>query len=150
MRFKILVALIEKLLGMPAHDDEPRADMYLPTFLLAFGFALILATVVLIVLFAVLFKIGFIIGAVICALLGVAAILCWRNQTIRIVDDEHFEYTTFLGNKKLYAFSDIQGLRQNSDSFTLIMSTGKVHIESMAILSERLQKKIDQELQRRF
>lgn len=121
--------------------------MYLPSFLLAFGIALILAAIGLTVGFVCTWQIILIALAAVSLVLGVAAIMCWRNQTIRMIDDDHFEYTTFLGNKKQYAFSDIQKLIRNSDSFTLVMTTGKVHIESMAIMSERRQKRIDLELQ---
>ena len=42
------------------------------------------------------------------------------------------------GNTRTYAFSDIQGLRRNQDSLTLFVAGEKVHIESMAIISDRL------------
>ena len=47
---------------------------------------------------------------------------------------------------ELIKFSDITGLKRNADSMTLLVGTEKVHIESCAILSERLIKLIDKEL----
>ena len=73
---------------------------------------------------------------------GIAAALCWKNQKIRILDEETFVYTTMFGRKKIYRFEDIIALKRNRDSFTLIMKGGKVHIESTAILSDRLIEKI--------
>lgn len=72
--------------------------------------------------------------------LGVAAILCWKNQWIEVLDDETFLYSTMLGKKKSYRFADIQRLNKNNDSFTLIMKDGKVHIESCAVISSRFMK----------
>ena len=83
-----------------------------------------------------------------CAVLAVAAVLCWRNQTIQILDEETFEYTTFLGNKKVYSFSEIRSVRKNSDSATLFVGDGKVHIEAMAIMSDRLTEKLDNALKK--
>ena len=98
------------------------------------------------VAFFVVFNPVFIAVSAACILLGIGALMCWKNQTIRIIDEEKFEYTTFLGNKKVYAFSDIKGLIRNSDSLTLLVKDKKVHIESMAILSERLIEKINEAL----
>ena len=50
------------------------------------------------------------------------------------------------GKTRTYSFSDIQGLRRNQDSLTLFVTNEKVHIESMAILSERLVERIDNAL----
>ena len=75
--------------------------------------------------------------------------LCWKNQTIRILDDEKFEYTTFLGNTRVYRFSDIRELRVNNDSLTLFLTNGKVHIEAMVYMSETLYNKINAEVAKR-
>ena len=142
MKLKLLVLFIEKLLKIPEHGDEPRADMYLPIWLLAFGLVLGAAAIALTVAFIIILQIALIVIAAICAILSVAAVLCWRNQTLRIIDDETFEYSTFLGNKSIHKFSDISGLRRNSDSLTLFVKNKKIHIESIAIVSERLDEKI--------
>lgn len=120
----------------------PRADMFLPDFLKYFGFFLdAVAGVFLIAMFITQIW-GLIIGVLLCGGLGIAAWLCWKNQTIRIIDDDTFEYTTFLGKTTIYRFSDIKELRTNQDSLTLILANGKVHIESMVCMSETLFDKI--------
>ena len=78
--------------------------------------------------------------------MGIFALLCWRNQTIHVISDEEFTYTTMFGNTKTYAFSDIQGLRRNQDSMTLFVKNEKVHIESMAVMTKRLVDLINQAL----
>ena len=89
------------------------------------------------------------IGFVIAGLLGVAATLCWKNQTIRIIDEDTFEYSTFLGKKIRYRFSEIKKLRVNQDSMTLFVGNGKVHIEAMVVISQELMDKIDTALANR-
>ena len=86
------------------------------------------------------------VGALACIVLGIAAFVCWKNQKIFVVSEEVFIYRTFLGKDYEYRFSQIQRAVQNTDSITLILDTGKVHIESMAILSDRLIQRIDREL----
>ena len=148
MKLKILVKIIEKLFGMAGRGDEPRADMYLPDRLLAM--ALVFGVGGIVCALIAIFK--FAVWAVICAVLGIAlgtiALLCWKNQTIHVLSNEQFTYTTMFGKTKTYAFSDIQGLRRNQDSLTLFVANEKVHIESMAVLSDRLIERINQELKK--
>lgn len=66
----------------------------------------------------------------------------------RMLTDEVFEYTTFLGNTYTYYFRDITGLRRNQDSLTLFVGCKKVHIESSAVMSERLVSLINHSLNR--
>lgn len=138
MRFRALVRLVEKVLKMRDRGDEPRADMYLPDFLLAFGLVLIGGGLGLGIAAVIRFAVWMLAVAPLALGLGITAVLCWKNQTIRIISDEAFEYTTSLGNIRTYRFADITGLRKNNDSMTLFVGKDKVHIESMAILSDHL------------
>ncbi len=143
MKLKILLKVVEKLLGMTDSGDAPRADMFLPERLLTMSI-IFLAGGSACALFAIF---RFAIWAIVCAVLGIVlgifALLCWKNQAIHIISDEQFTYTTMFGNTRTYAFSDIQGLRRNQDSLTLFVAGEKVHIESMAIISDRLAKAIN-------
>jgi len=147
MKLKILVKIVEKLLGMTDSGEEPRADMFLPDRLLAMSIVFLAGGIVSIAL-AILSSITLILGVVICFAFGIAALLCWKNQSIHIISDEQFTYTTMFGKTRTYSFSDIQGLRKNQDSLTLFVAGEKVHIESMAILSERLVERIDNALEK--
>ena len=148
MKLKILVKIVEKLLGMADRGEEPRADMFLPDRLLAMAI-IFLAGGSACALFAIF---RFAIWAVVCALLGIVigifALLCWKNQAIHVISNEQFTYTTMFGNTRTYSFSDIQGLRRNQDSLTLFVANEKVHIESMAILSKRLAENINKALEK--
>ena len=126
----------------------PRADMFLPDFLKYFGFFLDAAAVAFLVAAPITHIWGLLIGTLVTGVTGLAAWLCWKNQTIRIIDSNHFAYTTFLGRETVYAFSDIRELKVNPDSMTLILTNGKVHIESMACMSQTLCEKIEAALDR--
>lgn len=119
-------------------DSPPRADMFLPNWLNAFGIFLDAVAIAFLVATFITQIWWLLIGFLISGGLGIAAHLCWKNQTIRIIDETKFEYTTFLGNKKRYYFSEIKQLAFNQDSLTLFVGGGKVHIESSAIISEDL------------
>ena len=146
MKLKLLLKLVEKVLGMTDTGDAPRADMYLPERLL--GSALIfLAGGTACAVFAVLtHELWTILCAVLGISLGSVSLLCRKNQSIHIISDDQVTYTTMFGNTRTYAFSDIQALRKNQDSMTLFVAGEKVHIESMAVLSERLIDHINREL----
>ena len=147
MKLKMLVKIVEKLLGMADSGGEPRADMFLPDRLLAMSIVFLAGGIVSIAL-AIINSVTWVLGVVICFAFGIAALLCWKNQTIHILSEEQFTYTTMFGNVRTYSFSDIQGLRRNQDSLTLFVAGEKVHIESMAILSERLVERIDNALEK--
>ena len=153
MKIKLLVWLGEKILGKAFSDEEPRADMYLPIWLLAFSMLLMVGGAVAGV-YALIWMLPpteetLIIAAVAVGaiLLGVLALLCWKNQTITMLPNDAFEYSTFLGNKKVYHFDQIKGLRKNNDSMTLFLDGGKVHLESTAIISDRLVERITRQLE---
>ena len=126
-------------------DNEYNAeyDMHLPLWLFVFGIILIVLSAVTIAAYVLSHQWAFIIAAVLLLALGFAAILCWRNQRILIIDDATFEYTTMLGNKYLYRFDDIRYIRQNADSITLFVASGKVHIEFCAVITRRLAARLD-------
>ena len=148
MKLKFLVKIIEKLLGMANSGDEPRADMFMPERLLAMAIVFLVGGIGCAVFAVITLEIVAAVFAVIGLVLGVFALLCWRNQSIHIISDEQFTYTTMFGNTYTYSFSDIQGLRQNQDSMTLFVADKKVHIESMAVLSDRLVERINESLER--
>lgn len=147
MKLKILVKIVDAILGSSSNDETP-ADMYLPSWLRAFGLVLLAAgTAAFIFSFIVHHLVLLFLGVgILC--LGVLACLCWHNQKARVISDQEFEYTTFLGKSHRYYFRDITGLRKNSDSMTLYVADSKVHIESCAILSERFVILINQALEK--
>ena len=148
MKLKILVKLGDLILGEAYSEDEPRADMFLPLWLLAFAIIMLVAGVAVGIYAAVELSVGAVVGAVVCLGLGIMALLCWKNQSIVVLSDESFEYSTFLGNKKEYRFQDITGLKQNNDSMTLFVGDEKVHIESCALLTDRLIELINAQLEK--
>ena len=127
--------------------EKPRADMYLPDWVKWLGvFVDVLAVALLILVVTTKIWEAIILSALFGGL-GVAAYLCWRNQKIVILDDKTFEYTTFLGKTTRYDFRDIKQLKPNSDSLTLFVGDGKVHIESCVNISVDLLEKIDAALE---
>lgn len=146
MKLKILVKIIEKLFGMMPEDDQPRADMFLPDRLLAMALVFLAGGAACAIIAVFKFAIWAIVCAVLGIMLGVFAVLCWKNQSIHIISNDQFTYTTMFGNTYTYSFSDIRGLRRNQDSMTLFVASKKVHIESMAIISDRLIERINKAL----
>lgn len=148
MKLKLIVKLGELILGKAYSEDAPRADMYLPIWLLSFALVLFVGGIAVGIYAVIALSIAAAVAAAVCLILGILALLCWKNQSIRMLSDDSFEYTTFLGNKREYRFSDITGLKRSSDSMTLFVGSGKVHIETCAILTDKLVERIDRELDR--
>lgn len=87
-----------------------------------------------------------VIGIIVCFGIGISAVLCWKNQWIQMLDTDSFVYSTMFGNETQYDFTQVRELRLHSDSATLILETGKVHIEKCAILSKRFKEAIGRAL----
>ena len=124
-------------------------DMYLPAWVLGLGIMFFAAAIVCIVL-AFTDSVSLLIGAAVFAGVGVAAVLCWKNQWVKMEDDDSFIYSTMFGNKKRYYFYEIKDLKRNADSLSLICEDGKIHIESCAIMTERFVDAVNSALARRF
>ena len=137
-----------KIIDSKKSGQPLRADMFLPNWLMGFGVVLYVAAAAFLAAACVTGNWTLLIGVGGAGVLGIFAHLCWKNQTIRILSESTFEYTTMFGKTTVYAFSAIKGIRVNEDSFTMFVGDGKVHIESIAILSQRLFDKIDQALEK--
>ena len=118
-------------------------DMHLPLWLFVFGIVLIVLSTATVAAYILSRQWAFLITALLLLVLGFAAILCWRNQRIVIIDAQTFEYTTMLGSKHLYRFDEIRYIRQNTDSLTLFVGNGRVHIEFCAVITRRLAARLD-------
>lgn len=150
MKLKILLKILEKLLGVTYPEDGPRADMYLPERLLAMGLIFLAGGVACGIYAIFKFAVWAVVVAVFGIVMGIMALLCWKNQTIHMISDTQFTYTTMFGNTRTYRFSDIQYLRKNQDSLTLFVAGDKVHIESMAVISQRLIDRINAALEEAY
>ena len=148
MKFKLLVKLIEKLLGVADDGEDPRADVFLPDKLLAMSLVFILVGIGCGVYAAFNFAVWAVIGCALGFILGIFAMLSWKNQRIYVISEEQFTYTTMFGRTHTYSFSDIQGFRKNNDSLTIFVAGKKVHIESMALISERFITLVDKALEK--
>jgi len=123
-----------------------EADMRLPDWILGFGFALIAAAIALGIAGISSMNVKLLVIAPILLIVGAAAMLCYRNQKIFMTSEDTFEYRTMLGSVRAYRFEDIERIVRNRDSMTMFVRGDKVHIESGAILSQRLVDRINAEL----
>ena len=137
MKLKFIVNTIEKLFGLTYNGDGCRADMYLPDRLLAMSLVFFAAGLGCGVYSFFKFSLITVIIAVLGIILGIFSLLCWKNQTIDMISNDQFTYTTMFGNKYTYNFSDVYDVRYNKDSLTIFVADKKVHIEAMAIISDR-------------
>ena len=110
---RICDALFDKLFHAADRTTKARADMYLPNRLLAMAVLLFLVGVVCAVVCFFNFITGVAATAAICIVLGIFALLCWKNQKIHVISDYEFTYTTMFGNVRTYFFSEIKRLRKN-------------------------------------
>lgn len=75
-------------------------------------------------------------------------LLCWKNESVRMLSEDEFEFTSILGKKRRYFFSDITGLRryEGSYAYTLLLGRHKLHIKRHFRLTRRFVERINQQL----
>ena len=129
-------------------DDNARADVFLPVWMLVTGVLFVgLGAVFCAVLIALsILPVAFLLPAVL-VLVGIVFILYWKNQTIRILTNDSFEYRTLWGKGVVYRFGEIKGIKKSMGSIIMLVRDGKVYIDSGAILSGRLIELIDKRLE---
>ena len=117
--------------------------MYMPAWVLCLGiFSELIACYFVLFAFATwLWEV--LLYAVIPCIYGTLFIIFWNNQKIIMLSEDYFEYTNIWGKKKIYNFHDIKRYRVLLGSFSLVTSTGKVNIDSCAVINKRLSDKID-------
>lgn len=138
MRLKNLLSLAENALNGTGMDNTPKADMFLSSRVLAISLVFATLGIGCGVGFVFTSHIGLVVACPLLLIFSLGAFLSWRNQRIYIIDEDTFVYSTFLGRKKVYHFSDITAIRRNGSSCTLFVGAGKVHIDSTVIMTNRL------------
>ncbi len=146
MKYRTVIALVAAFaavfgyVGNKIARKHPRQeDMHLPERQLGLGIGAIgggLAPIV----YGVIqqdYVLPMIFGAVL-IVFGIAALLCWKNQTIVMLDEERFVYSTMFGNKREYRFADIADMTGSKDRNLVMKDGSKVFIESSTEMSERL------------
>ncbi len=151
MSYRMVIALVAAFaaifgyVGNKVAEKHPRKeDMHLPARQLGQGIGATGGGIALAVYGVVTqdFVLPMIFGAVL-LVFGIAAVLCWKNQTITMLDDERFVYRTMFGNEHEHRFSDIVNITRRKNDRTLIMRDGsKVFLESSAEMSDRLRNAI--------
>ena len=133
---RLIAGLITRLLGVD--EEAERADMHLSNHALGLAGAALLAVFILVARYIYTKEWFYLVLGVAFLLCCIGILLCYRNQRIYVLSDEEFQYSTFFGNKKIYRFDEITALRKNRDSLTLFLGKSKVHIESSAVMSDKL------------
>ena len=146
MRFNFVYDVIDRLLRISVW--ERRADMRLPSRIALFGVAMTLVGLFFIVLAIFSSLYGLLFFSLLAFLVATFAFLCYKFQHIYVLSENEFRYTNFLGKARIYKFSDIRAIDVRQDSRILIMKRGKIVIESSSIISLRLRRLFNRELDR--
>ncbi len=146
MRYRTVIAVVAAFaavfgyVGNKVAQKHPRQeDMHLPARQLGLGIGAIGGGIALIG-YGVIRQdhvLPMLFGAAL-LIFGVAAVLCWKNQTITMLDEERFVYRTMFGNEREYRFDDIADMTGNRDRTLVMQDGGKVFLESSAEMSEAL------------
>lgn len=127
----------------------PRADMFLPKWILVSAILLCIISVLNLVLVILMEDWDLFYNVMTDIPIGIILFLCWRNQTIKILDEDTFRYTTFWGKKYIYQFSRIKRIRVGLAGITLVTPKGKpnIPIEGAARVTRPLAEKLNMQLE---
>ena len=147
-----LSELFFKFLSKFDNRENSKYDMWLGVAPKVLGILCTLLGLVCTVLCFVDFGTEGAIVAVLFLVLGIAVTFYSFNKWIRILSDDEFEFSNFIGKKTVYKFSDIQnivrknrandmGMRQ--EKIILVMPKKRIPIEEECIMSNRLLEKLN-------
>ena len=145
---KLLSRIAELASGEPYSKDEPRADMVLPLWVLAFGLFLLVCGIASAVYAAATAETAMAVFALIFFIAAVLLTLAWRNQTARMLSDDEFEYKTIFGNTRRYSFSEITQLKRypKPDTYALLIGKERFYIRPIFLFTERFIDRINRSL----
>lgn len=124
-------------------ERKQIGDMCMPDPYAAMGiFCMIAGVVVVIITFATEVPFGLAIGGFASFAGGVLMLLAWKNRVIRMLPGDRFEYVNAFGRKQVYSFTDISELRKGFLCWNLILGDRKIQIDSDAVVSERLSRRL--------
>lgn len=130
------------------YEDEPRADMVLPLWVLAFGLFSLVCGIASAVYAAATAETAMAVFALIFFIAAVLLTLAWRNQTARMLSDDEFEVTSIFGIKRRYSFSEISQLKRypKPDTYALLIGKERFYIRPIFLFTERFIDRINRSL----
>ena len=147
----ILAQLFFKLFNKLDNPENAKYDVYLALPAKALSILCIVLGIFITVICMMNDETESIMVGFLFVVLGLFTLLYSCNKWIRILSDEEFEFSNFLGKKTVYKFSDIQsvirkarpndyGMRQ--EKIILVLPNRKIHIEEECVISQRLLDKL--------
>ena len=116
-----------------------RKDMHMQGFVGVLGLLLVIAGIVLAVLagMQILVPVNTGVAAAVCVLMGLAALMCWKNVWAEMLNDEEFVYSSMLGKKQAYRFADVLEIKRAGDTRLLVLKDATLRIEIGTVFSDR-------------
>ena len=133
----LLIYFIVRIVRDPC---DAKYAVHIPRWLFFFGMAVYIAGAAVCIAMLAVGKFFVAIPGVGCMLFGAAAMLCQLDQKVVSAGEGIYIYSTMFGKKKHFSADDRIGMRYNSDSVTVFLKNGKIHIESLAQISDDFRK----------
>ena len=146
MSFGFITRTIDKLLCI--NEKDKKADMQLPVRVAFFGVAMAFCGLFLTIIALFSATWSMLLFAFFALAVSAYSFLSYKFQRIHVLSDTEFEYTTFLGKRKIYRFEHIRAIKSNSESHILILVDGRINVEPNTVMSERLKQLFNKELER--
>ncbi len=134
--------------GMTLVDDKPRADMFMPAWMVSLGLLCTMFGVILgIVMVAVKMPFLLILLSAVLVVFGIATLMFWKNHKIHMLSDDEFRYHTWLGKKHVYRFDEIKDVKKAHGYSFLFIGERKVYIDSAALFTKRLSDRLNRRVE---
>lgn len=125
-----------------------KADMFMGSGMLICFIIIVVCALMLVVLGALMEDWGEVILGVVYLVFSIPLFLWWRNQSIKILDEETFCYTNMFGKKSVHSFSRIRRIRVYLSSISVLVGRKGIFIDGGALVTQPLADKFNEVLER--
>lgn len=132
-----------KIIRTGKRAAPPKADMFMGRAMLLCIIIIFLCALVLVVLGALMENWGEIILGGVYIVLSIPMFLWWRNQSIKILDEDTFRYTNMFGKKSIHSFSRIRHIRVYITSISLLVGRKRIFIDGGALVTRQMADKFN-------
>lgn len=137
-----------KIIRTGKRAAPPKADLFMGRGMLVCLIIIFICALVLVVLGALTENWGEIILGAAYIPFTILLFLWWRNQSIKILDEDTFRYTNMFGKKSVHAFSRIRHIRVYITSISVLVGKRRIFIDGGALVTRPMADKLNDVLAR--
>jgi len=136
-----------KIIHTGKRAAPPKADMFMPRAMLVCLILIFLCDALVLVLGILTENWAEVLLSCVYLPLGILWFLWWKNQSIKILDEDTFRYTNMFGKKSIHSFSRISHIQVYLSSISVLVGRKRIFIDGGARVTKPLAQRLNEVLE---